>query len=114
MSVIHIVRSHQLGLEAARDEIERVAQRIEEEHGASYEWDGDVLRFSRSGVSGHIEVLPDSIDLTVKLGVLLSAIKGQLEQRLTEKIDEALGKYETEGAVPAGSATDGLGGDGTA
>ena len=46
MSKIHIIRSHQLGLEAARVEVERIAQRVQEEFGAAYAWDGDTLRFS--------------------------------------------------------------------
>jgi putative polyhydroxyalkanoate system protein len=107
MSEIHIVRSHQLGREAARTEVERIAQRVQEEHGASYEWDGDILRFKRSGVSGRIEVQPDSIDLKIKLGLLLSAIKGQLEERLITKVDAALAKYETGGAAPDDSAPPG-------
>jgi putative polyhydroxyalkanoate system protein len=104
MSKIHIVRSHQLGLEAARTEVERIAQRVQEEHGASYEWDGDILYFKRSGVSGRIAVQPDSIDLKIKLGLLLTAIKGQLEERLIAKVDEALAKHGTEGADPDSSA----------
>jgi putative polyhydroxyalkanoate system protein len=99
MSQIHIVRSHQLGLEVARYEVERIAQRVQEEHGASYEWDGDTLSFTRSGVSGRIEVQPDSIDLQIKLGLLLTAIKGQLEARLIAKVDEALAKYEAKDAA---------------
>ncbi len=95
MSEIHIVRSHQLGLEVARAEVERIAQRVQEEHGASYAWDGDILSFKRSGVSGWIEVQPDSINLKVKLGLLLTAIKGQLEARLAAKIDDALARYQT-------------------
>jgi putative polyhydroxyalkanoate system protein len=105
MSEIHIVRQHQLGLETARAEVERIAQRIQEEHEASYEWDGDVLNFKRSGVNGTIEVQPDSIDLKIKLGLLLSAFKGQLEERLTEKIDEALAQYETPADAPAAPGT---------
>ena len=37
-------------------------------------WDGNVLRFSRSGVEGALEVARDSIVLDAKLGFLLSAL----------------------------------------
>lgn len=94
MSKIHVARPHHLGLEAARAELERIAARVRDEYGAEYHWDGDVLYFKRSGISGQIVVADDSMDLTIKLGLLLTAMKGQIEDRLTHKIDEALARYE--------------------
>jgi putative polyhydroxyalkanoate system protein len=94
MSHIHVARPHHLGLDAARAEVERIAARVRDEYGADYHWDGDVLHFKRSGISGRIAVADDSMDLTIKLGILLTAMKGQIEDRLTRKIDEALARYE--------------------
>jgi putative polyhydroxyalkanoate system protein len=93
MSKIHIIRSHRLGLEAARVEVERIAQRVQEEFGANYAWDGDTLRFSRSGVSGHISITADGLELIIKLGLLLSAMQGQIERRLVAKIDQRLARH---------------------
>jgi putative polyhydroxyalkanoate system protein len=90
MSIIHVNREHHIGRDAARAEVERIAQRVRDEFGADYYWDGDVLNFSRSGISGWILVDDVSLDLTIKLGLLLSAIKGQIEHRIVTKIDEAL------------------------
>ncbi|NEX18338.1 MAG: polyhydroxyalkanoic acid system protein [Halochromatium sp.] len=94
MSYIHVARPHHLGLEAARAEVERIAARVRDEYNAEYHWDGDVLYFKRSGISGQIAVADRSMDLTIKLGILLTAMKGQIEERLTRKIDEALARYE--------------------
>lgn len=102
MSKIHIIRNHGLGLESARAEVERIAQRVQTEFGADYAWDGDTLRFSRSGVSGSIRITADDLELIVKLGLLLSAMKGQIEQRLVAKIDQRLARHTAgEGEVLA-------------
>jgi putative polyhydroxyalkanoate system protein len=97
MSKIHIVRRHTLSLNDAKAEVERIAKRMEDEFGADYAWDGDTLCFARSGVSGHIIVTGDALDLTVRLGLLLSAMKGQIEQQIAAKVDETLA---ARGAVP--------------
>ncbi|MEA3639237.1 MAG: polyhydroxyalkanoic acid system family protein [Lamprobacter sp.] len=93
MSKIHVARPHHLGLEAARAEVERIAARVRDEYGADYHWHGDVLHFKRSGLSGQIAVAEDGMDLSIQLGLLLSAMRGQIEARLTRKIDEVLARY---------------------
>ncbi len=102
MSKIHIVRNHNLTLAEARTEVEHIAQRVDSEFGAEYEWDGDTLRFSRSGVSGEITVTEDTLDLQVTLGLLLTAVKGQIEQKIAEKVDETLA---ARGAAPPSEAS---------
>ena len=94
MSKIHVVRAHRLGLPAARAEIERIAARVRDEYGAQYHWNADTLHFKRSGLSGRIAVDEASIDLTIKLGLLLTPMKSQIEDRLTRKTDEALVRYQ--------------------
>ncbi len=93
MSKIHISRNHRLGLDAARVEVERIAQRVQEDYGADYAWDGDTLRFSRSGVSGYISITADGLKLVIKLGLLLSAMQGQIERKLATKIDQRLARH---------------------
>jgi putative polyhydroxyalkanoic acid system protein len=97
MSKIHIVRRHTLSLKDARAEVERIAQRVEREFGADYAWDGDTLNFARSGISGRITVTEEALDLTVRLGLLLSALKGQIEEQIVIKVDETLA---ARGALP--------------
>jgi putative polyhydroxyalkanoate system protein len=96
MAKIHVTREHQIGLNAARAEVERIAQRIQDEYGADYCWEGDTLEFSRPGVSGHIVVTDNSIDLTIKLGLLLAPMKHQIEERIVAKIDRALDAHHAD------------------
>jgi len=93
MSVIRVTRTHNFGIESARAEVERIAQRVQEDYGADYCWNGDTLEFSRSGVSGQIKVTDDSLDLTIRLGLLLTAIKGQVEEKIVAKIDQHLARH---------------------
>lgn len=93
MSRIHVIREHRIGLAAARAEIDRIAQRVQEEFGAHYDWDGDTLNFARPGVSGHITVTDDAIDLFIQLGLLLTPMRHHIEERIVGKIDRALARY---------------------
>ncbi|ESQ13877.1 MAG TPA: polyhydroxyalkanoic acid system protein [Chromatiaceae bacterium] len=94
MSKIHVIRNHNLGIEAARTEVERIARRVQQEFGAEYAWHGDTLRFSRPGVHGKISVTDNSLDLKIKLGLLLSAMKSQIEERIVAKIDQNLARHQ--------------------
>jgi len=38
-------------------------------------------------------VTDDSLDLTIRLGLLLTAIKGQVEEKIVAKIDQHLARH---------------------
>jgi putative polyhydroxyalkanoate system protein len=88
MPRIDIRRPHQLSLAEARTVVEQVAARMHDKFGTSGEWQGDTLRFSRSGVNGSIAVADRSIDVVVDLGLMLSPMKGMIEQEIRRKLDE--------------------------
>lgn len=87
MSRIHIERSHELGIERAKSEIESIAQGLQSEIGASYQWEGDRLLLHRQGASGTVEVAPDRIILDIHLGLLLRPLKGSIERIISERLD---------------------------
>jgi putative polyhydroxyalkanoate system protein len=91
MPKIDIHRPHQLSLTEARAVVEQVAARMQEKFGMSGEWQGDTLRFSRSGVTGAIAVGGDAIHVTAELGMMLTPIKGMIEQEIRRKLDEHFG-----------------------
>jgi len=90
MSVIKINRQHDLGLEQACERVETIAQKLQKDLDAQYHWNGSTLEFSRSGASGHIKVGESDLEVEVKLGMLLSALKGKVEQTLNEQLDKEL------------------------
>ena len=90
MANIHIKRTHTLGIENARTEVEKLAQALKSEIQADYKWSGDKLLFKRSGASGTIDVGADYIDLDIKLGMALSLMKGKIEDSINTKLNAAL------------------------
>lgn len=74
----------------AREAIEQAAQRLSEKFGIDYAWNGDSVDFQRSGLDGRIELVPDELRVTAKLGFLLSAMKGPIEAEIRRVLAERL------------------------
>lgn len=91
MPKIDIRRPHQLSLAEARGVVDQVAARMQEKFGMEGHWQGDTLRFSRSGVNGAIAVGSDEIHVSAELGMMLSPLKGLVEQEIRRKLDEHFG-----------------------
>ncbi|MFM1892288.1 MAG: hypothetical protein RLZ44_1365 [Pseudomonadota bacterium] len=90
MAVIKVKRRHKLGAEQARSTVEDLAKKLQKELDAKCHWEGDTLRFSRAGASGHIDVKERELEVEIKLGMLLSPLKGKIEQTIREEIDKHL------------------------
>ena len=54
----------------------------------------DTVEFTRSGVSGSMEVSATHFELQAKLGFLLGAFAGQIEAEIKRQLDEALAKEQ--------------------
>jgi putative polyhydroxyalkanoate system protein len=88
MPRIDIRRPHQLSLTEARAVVDQVAVRMHEKFGMEGKWQGDSLQFSRTGASGSITVAENVIQVVVELGLMLSPLKGMIEQEIRRKLDE--------------------------
>ena len=88
MSNIDIRHAHSLPPEQARQAVQDVADKLADRFGMIYGWSGDTLNFSRSGVDGHINLAPSELQVTAKLGFLLSAMKGPIEAEIRRVLDE--------------------------
>lgn len=88
MPKIDIRRPHQLSIPEARTVVDKVAARMREKFGMDGHWQGDVLQFSRPGVSGTITVGSDAIQVKAELGMMLAPLKGMVEQEIRRKLDE--------------------------
>ena len=88
MAKIDIRRPHNKTVAEARAVVERVADRMREKFGTEGSWDGDTLTFQRSGVKGAIAVSPSDVHVTAELGMLLSPLKGTIEEEIRKKLDE--------------------------
>ncbi len=91
MSGIDIRHSHALTHAKAREAVEEVAKKLSERFEMDYQWDGDDLLFSRSGVDGKIALAPKQLHVTAKLGFFVSAFKGPIEQEIRRVLDQRFG-----------------------
>jgi putative polyhydroxyalkanoate system protein len=94
MANLHIQRQHAMGLDEARKIALSWAAQIKEkfEMECHYqEGDGsDMLAFSRSGVTGTLQVTDQAFELHAKLGFLLGAFKDRIEAEVVKNLDELL------------------------
>jgi len=88
MARIDIQREHHLEAAQARAVIDKVAARLGEKFGTTSRWEGDTLRFERAGVKGGISLEPALVRVQAELGMLLSPMKGMIEQEISRKLDE--------------------------
>lgn len=86
MAELKIVQEHSLSPAAARTAADQVAQRLAAEFGLACKWDGDVLRFERSGVDGDLRLEGQSASLRIRLGMLMSAFAPAIEAKVSEKM----------------------------
>jgi len=86
MADINIVQVHHLAPEQARAAAQQVADKLAEQFELECAWDGDVLRFERSGVSGSLSLLPEQAKLHIALGFLFSAFSSQIEAKVADKM----------------------------
>jgi putative polyhydroxyalkanoate system protein len=95
MPELNIEREHSLGLDGARLVAERWREQAEQDWGmtcASEPGEAlDRMRFERSGVSGELCVSATRFDLQIKLGFLLGAYSGKIEEKIQANLDALLG-----------------------
>jgi putative polyhydroxyalkanoate system protein len=88
MASIDIQRTHNKPIKDAKKAVERVAVHIAEKFDVEYEWSGNTLNFSRSGVDGHIAVSTKLVHVSVNLSFMLMMIKSSVEREIHRYLDE--------------------------
>ncbi|MFT4177901.1 MAG: polyhydroxyalkanoic acid system family protein [Thermomonas sp.] len=88
MSRIDIRHAHSLPKAKARKAIEEVAKKLAERFEMDWDWDGDVLNFTRSGVDGQIEVGAKDLHVHAKLGFLTAMFKDPIEDEIKRVLKE--------------------------
>ncbi len=91
MPSIDISRAHDKPLAEARKSVERLAKQIAKRFDVEYAWEGDVLIFERSGVSGEISVSKGKVRVKAQLGFLLMAIQPAVEREIHKQLEDEFG-----------------------
>ena len=87
MADIDIRRTHDLGMKAAREAADRMAEHLGRKFDLKGAWDGDVLRIERPGFIGTHTVTGKDVHLSASLGFLLRAMKGSIENAIHSELD---------------------------
>jgi len=90
MATIHIKKAYSIDYDKVRQEVQNLAEKLGEDLSADYEWDGDCLVFKRKGASGQIDISDSEIDIEIKLGLVLTPLKGTIEKKIDDYLDEYL------------------------
>lgn len=91
MANLHIVREHALGLAKARKIAFQWAEQAEADLDMECTYEEgkteDMVRFTRSGASGTLQVTAERFELEAKLGFLLGAFKERIEAEIVKTLD---------------------------
>lgn len=95
MATIDIRRSHSVGVDNAKQRAEEFAKSMESKLGIRWKWDGDKIKFdapsgAAKGATGTVTVDASSVRVEIDLPFLLRAIKGTVETKVTDRLDELL------------------------
>jgi putative polyhydroxyalkanoate system protein len=88
---ITIQRRHRLGLAQARERVGELAHALEQDLEATWQWQGDELRFERAGASGCVRVDEERLDVEVKLGLLLRPFRERIAAQISDRLDSLIG-----------------------
>lgn len=86
MPDICITQVHELPHTKALAAAQKVADQMAQEFDMASEWDGDVLVFQRSGVSGKLVLAEKTAQVQITLGFLFKAFASAIEEKVAAKM----------------------------
>ncbi len=95
MATIDIRRNHDFGIDTAKQKAEVLANGMKDKLGIEWHWDGNDIKFNApsgmaKGATGTVSCEQKSIRVQIDLPFLLRAMKGTVESKVNEKLDQAL------------------------
>jgi putative polyhydroxyalkanoate system protein len=87
---ISIKRNHNTSVVEAKKVADKVAAKLESDYQLKSTWAGDVLNFTRSGVNGTLAVSAKDFKIDVKLGFLMAAFKGPIQNAIEQNLDKMI------------------------
>lgn len=91
MADISIRQPHQLSASNARAAAQNMADRMAAEYEMTATWEGNMLNFERSGLSGKLVLHEKEAQLDVMLGFLFKAFSATLEEKMAQQMEKVFG-----------------------
>lgn len=80
-------RKHGLGEDEVRERIGKVADKISDRIGGSWDWDGDDAVCEARGAKARVCYDNEEVSMDVSLPMLLRPMRGKLETKIAEYFD---------------------------
>ena len=95
MATIDIKRSQSLPKDTAKQKAEELAKSMETKLGIVWSWAGDAIKFDApggvaKGAKGAVSVTEKEVRVEVDLPFMLRVMKGTIEDRINEKLNQLL------------------------
>jgi putative polyhydroxyalkanoate system protein len=87
LSSIDFQRSHSLAIQEAREAVSAIAAELTRELDITCGWEGDTLRFQRTGARGTIQVADGIVHFHADLSLLLRPLKSTIEAKVQQYFD---------------------------
>ena len=71
-----------------REAVRSLADSMHSKHGVKPRWQGDAVRMKSRGVDGHLDFSGDTIDISVRLGMLASAFAPKIRTAIETYLDQ--------------------------
>ena len=92
MANITINRSHNLSEQEIKTKLDLLADKMSSRFDLDCGWKNEqCMSFKRSGVDGDINLQDNNINLEIKLGMMMGAFKGVIEQEINQFLDKEIG-----------------------
>jgi len=89
MSNICVQRQHQLSIQDLKEKIDSIMDELKSEIDFQSEWESaQEFCFRRRGAKGRIEISDSKFELNLNLGIMFRALKGSIEKRIVNAVEE--------------------------
>lgn len=86
MADIKIRQTHRLSEKEAKEAVQKVADKVLAEYGMTTAWNGNVLDFGRSGVSGKLVLNEKEAQIEVTLGFFFKVFSARIEEKIAHQM----------------------------
>lgn len=91
MATVTICYPHERTKEQAREAADTFAGKLQAKLGVESAWQGDTMTLQRQGVNGELSLGDSEVSIELKLGMMLSPMKGQIEAEIQRQLAKYLG-----------------------
>lgn len=90
MSKVLIKQKHSKTEDEVREIVGEVEQMLAADYGLKTRWQGNAVRFERSGLSGELSMEPGAVLIKMKLGMMLGMYSRKIQTELEKIVAEKL------------------------